>query len=269
MHGTIDDVEVFLAQDNVLVNHGFLDGSHVVEVHLTADNLDKVGVALELHIFDFNLVHLVDDARIVRREHLSAIFPISLVAVVFLRVVAGRHVHACLCAKLTDGKADLGRGTKALEEIDLDSVGREDVGNGLSEETAIVAAVVTDYDRQSLLSGESLVNVICKALSGHADDVFVHAIGSSAHNAAQTARSELQTLIKSIYEGCFILILHHFADFRFGFCIIIRRIEPCLGLCFAIFNQLYVHNLMYLKLKLCCKFTKKQAKDKENAWIFH
>ena len=26
---------------------------------------------------------------------------------------------------------------------------------------------------------------------------------------------------------------------------------------------------MYLKLKLCCKVTKKQAKDKENAWIFY
>ena len=242
MHGAVNNVEVFLAKDDVLVNHGFLDGSHVVEVHLAADNLDEVGVALEFHILDFNLVHLVDDARVVRREHLCAILPISLVAIVFLRVVAGRHVHTCLCAKLTDGEADLGRGTKALKEIDLDSVGREDVGNGFSEETAIVAAVVTDHNAESLLSWEGFQDVVRKALSSHADDILVHAIGSSAHNAAQTARSELQTLIKSIHEGCFVLILHHFADFRFGFCIIIRRIEPCLGLCFAIFNQLYVHN---------------------------
>ena len=207
MHSAIDDVEVLLAQDDVLVYHGFLDGSHVVEVHLAADNLDEVGVAFELHILDANLVHLVDNARVVRSKHLSTVFPIGLVAVVFLGVVAGSDVHAGLCAKLTDGEADFRRRTKALEEINLDAVGREDVGNGLGKEATIVAAVVTDNNAEALLTRESLVDVVGKALRSHADDVLVHTVGACAHDAAQSTCTELEVLIEGINEGSLVLVL--------------------------------------------------------------
>ena len=219
--------------------------SHVVVVHLTTDNLDEVGIALELHILNLHLVHLVDDARIVGSKHLSSIFPISLVAVVFLRIVACCYVHASLCAKLTDGKADLGRGSKALEEIDLDAIGREDVGNGFSEETAIVATVMTDHNAQALLPGESLINVIRKALSRHTHDILVHAVCASAHDAAQSTCSELQVLIESIHKGSLVLVLHHCLDFLLCLLVIVGRVEPSLSLSLAIFDKLYVHNFKY------------------------
>ncbi len=104
MHGRIDDVEVFLAQDDVLIDHGLLDCLQVVPVHFATDDFDELFVALELHVVDLHFVHLVDDALVVRGEHLGAVFPIGLVAIVFLGIVAGGDVDACLAAELTDGE---------------------------------------------------------------------------------------------------------------------------------------------------------------------
>ena len=141
---SIDDVQVLLAVDDLLVNHGFLHGLQVIPVHFAADDLDEVGVALELHVFYLHLVHLIDDTRVVGCQHLCAVFPVSLVAIVLFRVVGGGDVHAGLSSELPDGEGDFGRGTQALEEIDLDAVGREDVCHGLGVFAAVVAAVVTN-----------------------------------------------------------------------------------------------------------------------------
>ena len=87
MHGTINDVEVLLAKDNVLVYHSFLNCHHVVVVHFATDNLNQVGIGFELYVFELHLVHLVNDTLVVWCQHLSAIAPVCLVAIVFLGVV--------------------------------------------------------------------------------------------------------------------------------------------------------------------------------------
>ncbi len=239
VHGRIDDVEVFLAQDDILVDHRLLDSLQIVPVHLATDNLDEVVVGLELHILDLHLVHLVDDALVVRREHLGAVVPIGLVAVILAGVVRGGDVDTSLTAQLTDGKRDLRRGTQALEEICLDAVGREDGCNGLCKHTAVVAVVVTYYDSEVVTSGECLQDIVGKTLGGHTNDILVHAVGAGTHDATQTARTELEVLIEGVDERCLVGIVQHCLYFLT--CLLVKgRRKPFLSPCLALSNQLSI-----------------------------
>ena len=90
-------------------------GSHIVEVHLSSDDFNEVPVGFKLYVLNGHFVHLFDDARVVWCEHLCAVFPVGLVAIVFLRVVACSDVHSSLCSQLSDGKRDFRRWAEALE----------------------------------------------------------------------------------------------------------------------------------------------------------
>ena len=105
----IDDVEVLLTVDYILIDHSFLDGLQVIPVHLAADNLNEVFVRFELHVLNLHGVHLVDNTFVVGSQYLCAVFPVSLVTVVLLRVVRGGDVYTGLCTKLTDGERNLRR----------------------------------------------------------------------------------------------------------------------------------------------------------------
>ena len=104
VHRRVNDVEVFLAQDHILIYHRLLHCLQVIPVHLTTDDVDEFLVTLKLHVLDLHLVHLVDDTLVVRSQHLCTIVPVGLVAVVLTRVVRSGNVDTCLCAKLTDGE---------------------------------------------------------------------------------------------------------------------------------------------------------------------
>ena len=108
MEWRVNDAEVLLAQDDILIDHSLLDSAEIVNIHLTTDDLDEVVVGLELHLVDGHLVHLIDDALVVWRENLSAVVPVSLVAIVLLRVVRSGDVDTCLSMELADSKRDFG-----------------------------------------------------------------------------------------------------------------------------------------------------------------
>ena len=177
-----------------------MNGCHVVVIHLTTDDLNLIPVSLELHLVDSNLVHLLDDTGIVWSQNLSTITPVSLVTVVLLRVVRSSNVDTSLGTELADSEGNLWCWAEALEEISLDTISREDGSNSLSEETRVVTAVMAYNNRKVLLTWESLENVVSKALCSHTNDIFVHSVGTCAHNTAQTTSTELQVLIESIYE---------------------------------------------------------------------
>ena len=238
VHRRIDNVEVLLAQDDVLVDHSLLDSLDIVPVHLTADGDDEVFVTLELDVLNLNLVHLVDDALIMRSQHLCSIVPVGLIAIVFARIVRCRHIDTSLTTKLTDGKRDLRRGTQTLEEIDLDAVSREDVSHTFGKHPAVITAVMT-HDHSGLDVGEGFVDVVGKALCGHAHDVLVHTVRACTHNAAQTTRTELQVLVEGIDEGALVLIVEHCLNFLA--CLLVKgRSKPLLCQCLALCDKLSV-----------------------------
>ena len=58
-------------------------------------------------------------------------------------------INAALTAELADSERQLGSGTETVEEIDLDSVGREYVGDNFGKLARVVAHIVA-YDTDIL-----------------------------------------------------------------------------------------------------------------------
>ena len=62
---------------------------------------------------------------------------------------------------------------------------------------------LVEYTQYSpiVLTREGLEDVVGEALSSHTNDILVHAVGTCAHDTAQTTSTELQVLIECINEG--------------------------------------------------------------------
>ena len=119
--------------------------------------------------------------------------------------------------EMTDSKRNFGRWTETLEEIHLDAVGREDVGNGLSKFTSVVAAVMTDNNAEVLATWECLEDVVGKALSGRTDNVAVHAVRTRSHDTTQTTCTKLKCLIETVDELRLVFCFQHSLHFGLSF----------------------------------------------------
>ena len=239
VHRGVNDIEVFLTQDGVLVDHNALNRHHVVVVHLTTDDLDEILVSLPFHVREGYFIHLFDDTLVMRLEHLRTILPVSLVSVVLFRVVGRGDVHTTLAFEMTDSERALRCRAEGLEEVHLDAVRGEDVRYGLGEETTVVTAVVTNHNRYAavlyilestlFLHFEQVVRV---TLGSHGYDVFIHTVGTRAHNTAKSASTEFEGTIESIDEFGLILRFHH-------------RFHLCAGLSVKRFAGPYFRDLHY------------------------
>ena len=70
VHRGIYDVKVFLTKYGVLVNHDRLDRHHIVIIHLAADDFNQVFIAFPFNVLDAHFVDLVNNALVVRLQHL-------------------------------------------------------------------------------------------------------------------------------------------------------------------------------------------------------
>ena len=190
-----------------------------------------------------------------RCKHLRTIVPVCFVAVVFLGVVRRRHVHSRLTAKVANGVGDFGCRAEALEEINLDAVGRENVGNGLGEEPSVVAAVVSHHHTEVVAPCESFVDVVGKTLRRHSHDIDIHAVGTGTHDATQSTRSELKVAIERINQFGLVTIVKHCLH-GFSRCFVKRWLKPLFCSCLTLGNQLFVilHNLLFLIIKVFSVF---------------
>ena len=97
-------------------------------VHILADNLDKFLIAVEFDVGHLHLVHLIDNSGIVRSQHLCTVVPISLIAVILTWIVASRDIDTALATQMTNSEGYFRRRTQVVEQIDLNTVSRENVG---------------------------------------------------------------------------------------------------------------------------------------------
>ena len=217
----VDDFHVVVTGNGLGAEREGLDAVEVTAVNLLADNLDEGGITLEFHIFHrSNLVHLVDGLLVVGGNHLGTVVPVGLVAVVLLGVVRGGEDYTTLATQFANGKRYLGRGTQGVEQIDLDTVGREDVGSHLGKTAAVVAAVVTDSHLYLRKIGKCLLQVVGQALRGGTHGVDVHAVGTGTHDAAQTARTKFEILVEGLDEVGLIFVVEHGPHSGFGLLVI-------------------------------------------------
>ena len=131
-----------------------------------------------------DLIDLDDRVAVMGSEHLCPVRPISLIAVVFLLGLCEAVIITPLWQPVHEYKGYLGRRTKALEEIDLDAVSREDLSGDACEDITIITAIMADNYRDFGEGSESLLEVVRQALCSGSDGVAVHAIGAYAHDSA-------------------------------------------------------------------------------------
>ena len=87
---------------------------------------------------------------------------------------------------------------KAIEDIDLDSVCRKHVSGNLCKILTVIAAVERYADRQVAFAVG--FHVVGKTLGCHADCIFVHTVGSYAHDSAKTSCTEFKIAVECILE---------------------------------------------------------------------
>ena len=146
-----------------------------------------------------------------RSQNLGAVTPVSLVAVVLARVMAGGYIDTCHSTQLADSETDFGGRAEALEQVHLNAVGAEDISHTLGKHTSVVTAVVTYHHTLAALR-ESHVDIIGESLGSHAHNILIHTVGTSTHDAAQTARAEFKALIERVYQRILILVIQHSLD---------------------------------------------------------
>ena len=180
-----------------------------------------------------------------------------------------RHVHTALTFEVTDSEAHLRRRTQALKEIHLDAVRREDIGYRLRKEPTVITAVVTNDNRYTTVLHVlktafflDLEHIISVTLRCHRNDVLVHAVRTRTHDAAQTARTELEGAIESIDEFGLVLCLHHRLHLCTGLSVK-RLFRPSLGYGHYLF-QFFIHNGTILKLNYVVNYLSLRSSGKEN-----
>ncbi len=170
---------------------------------------------------------------------MTAVVPIGLVAVVFLGVVRGGHHHAGVAFHFAHGKRKLRGGAEAVEDVDLDAVGRHHVGGDVGEGWTVVATVIRDGDTQVLLVGVHLLDVVGEALGGHGHGVDIHAVGAGTHDAAQSAGAELEVAVEALGQFVRVVVEHVLHALSRFF--IVLLCEPR----FCSFDDFRIHGVMF------------------------
>ena len=261
MQRSINNAEIFLTLDHFRIDRNRMNHIQIDLIHISTDNLNQIFVAFKLNVGNCHLIYFIDNSGIVRSKYLCTIIPISLITVVFSRIVACSDIDTTLATEVTDSKRNFRCRTQIIEEIYFDTVCREDICRNLSKLVAVVAAVITYHHRNLLFILEALVQIVRKSLCSSTYRVNIHTIGSCAHNTAQTTRSEFQILIKAIYQFGFIFVLQHAFHFRLSFGIISRG-EPSLGFLSYLFDKFLIFHIIIviLEVKIYLLFTRHKCR---------
>ncbi len=225
----IDNAQVFLVLDGFLVDGQRIHLLDVCLVYFFSYDGDVLLVASCLHVLILYLVDLVDDALVVWRQYLCSVFPVCLVAVVLAWIVAGSDVHTALASQVAYGERDFRGRTHVLEEIDVDAVGCEDVGNAVGEHVGIVAAV-DSYDHTDLVASSIVfLEIVGKSLCCCAYRIDVHAVGAGTHDAPQSTSTKLKSLVETVNQFCLVFFLKHCLYGILCLCVEHRVICPFTG----------------------------------------
>ena len=110
--------------------------------------------------------------------------------------MGGGDHHAGDGTGLADGITELGSRPDAIEYVDMQAVGAQDISCDPGKKFRIVAAVVRNADGH-ILTLCMLENVVCQALGSHTDSVPVHPVGTHTHHSPESSCAELKILIES------------------------------------------------------------------------
>ena len=204
VEGRVNNFEVCMLFNSLRGKH---QGELVLEValvNLCSHNLDG-GFGLSGDGFEADIgrvsdfANFIDDILVHGSGNLAAVLPEHLVSVVFLGVVAGGYHDSGSSLLEANAVAELRSGPEVLKQVHLDAVVGKDFGRYFRKKAGIVAAVVADAHAGGTLYMS--LDVVCKALGGHAHGILVHAVCTSAHDSSEATGTKLQITVKSVFQA--------------------------------------------------------------------
>ena len=165
-------------------------------------------------ILGTDFVHLIDDTLVVGSQYLGTVIPVSLVTVIFFRIVGSRKDDSTLATQLANSKRHFRSRTHVVEQIYLYAICGKNIGRKLGKQAAVVTTVMAYHHSNFFQILEILVQIIGQALRSCPHRVNVHTVRAYSHDAAQTARSEFQILIERLHQLRLVGIVEHLAYFR-------------------------------------------------------
>ena len=173
----IDNLHVVVASDSLRREGNLRQVCYILLVDFFADGFNESRVAFELDVGGAAyFVYFGDCVLVVRGNHLCAVAPVSLVSVVFLRVVRSRQDDTALASQFADSVRHFGSRAEAFEDINFDAVSREDIGRDFGKLAAVVAAIVPDDYLDFVKAIKFFLQVIRQALGGSTYGIDVHAV---------------------------------------------------------------------------------------------
>ena len=122
---------------------------------------------------------------------------IDLITVVLAGVVRSRDHDTRRGVQIAGRKRHSRHRHQDGPDVDPDAIGREHSGGHFCKHIALDTAVVTDGHRRL---GKILFQIISQTLRCLCNDIDVHAVGASADDAAQTARTKGKVTIERVLD---------------------------------------------------------------------
>ena len=92
------------------------------------------------------------------------------------------------------------RRPQVIKQVNLNAVGRENSSGYFSKLTAIIAAIVSDYNRNAPFTpSKTFIQIIGQPLRSGSYRVDVHTVASGTHDATQTSSAEFEVFIEAIH----------------------------------------------------------------------
>ena len=196
-----------------LLNHFRMDDLlfqffHVSVVDLFSDHLIQSFIHGFLLIHGFHVIVIrhrtdfFDDFAVSGRSHLCTVLPVCLIAVILRRIMACRHYDTGNAAKFSDRKGKFRCGTQRVKHISLDAVCRHAQSRLIRKLGGHPSGIISNC--HTLLLAALFQNIVCKPLSGFSYRIDIHAVRARADHPSETARTEFQFLVKTIFNLAFI-----------------------------------------------------------------
>ena len=130
-------------------------------VDFRTDDFNQVFIAFEFDVAGIaDLVYFGDRVTVVRSDHLCTVVPVSLVTIVFFRVMRSCQDDTALASQFTDSKRHFRCRAKVFEQVHFYTVSREDICRDFGKLAAIVTAIMADNNFDLIQIGKFLFQII-------------------------------------------------------------------------------------------------------------
>ena len=180
-------------------------------VGFLAHNLNHAGsnsffIVRNLNIVeDVDAVHFCCNCICVLGGQLCAVFPVYLVAVVFLGVMACSDVNTCNGAILDNHEGQFGSGTQAFGQQRLDAVCCHNASCFTCEHVTVDTAVVCDGNATSNCFFAFCLDNVSECLSCMTNNVDVHVTQTGCQSATQTCSTKGQGFEETAFDFLFVV----------------------------------------------------------------